>query len=295
MPPTFRRGVEIAEIAIDNSDIVDVIASFLTIDEADASLKGVNKAGFKAYKRMCDNRSPMDALNDLWRMVVSGARPVDANKLVLPNHIFSFYLPEDYPSYQHIGRHDATGKLVRQLIGRMGVYFSKGGGGGLVVYDDVEARYPVKIPMKRLLDISAEYVAASIRSVELATADITKDITLPVLMVALRSQLPAGFTHAAALVPGARYKVIYLSQANVRAPGRFHQARRDGLHGRRDRRGAVAVRQPPRVPLGQPRRRGHAADARLPKAGPGAMRLSVHMNAFVVTRDATYSPLPPGV
>ena len=82
-------------------------------------------------------------------------------------------LPENYPAYQHIWR---AYKTERQLVGRLGVYFTKNSS-GLIVYDDVRHAYPIRIPARRLdnpATFNIKYAAPSARSIEVDTSRVTK-------------------------------------------------------------------------------------------------------------------------
>jgi hypothetical protein len=69
-----------------------------------------------------------------------------ATKMVLARHIFRVALPENYPTF-YVRSVYASGSGPIQLVGRIGVYFAKRGG-GLIIYDDVAHKWPIRLPFK---------------------------------------------------------------------------------------------------------------------------------------------------
>ena len=116
-------------------------------------------------------------------------------KMVLARHIFRVALPQDYPTF-YVRSVYASGSGPIQLVGRIGVYFAKSGG-GIIIYDDVAHKWPIRLPFKKLAraggGLKIEYVSPSVRRVTLDTSRVTKTTPLEDIAADLRSQLPPQF------------------------------------------------------------------------------------------------------
>jgi hypothetical protein len=62
------------------------------------------------------------------------------------------------------------------LVGRIGVYFAKSGG-GIIIYDDVAHKWPIRLPFKKLGRVEGtvlkyKHVSPSVRRVTLDTSRV---------------------------------------------------------------------------------------------------------------------------
>jgi hypothetical protein len=212
-----------AGVVFDMASLVTHIAQFLEMEDMQMSFKGINMACHDAYRQRLKafkEQPAADQLAYLLKLMAQG-KNTGGTKIVLQRHIFTMVLPENYPAFQHIW---STNK-GRQLVGRLGVYFTKSAA-GLLVYDDVRHKYPVRIPARRLGDLAAfniKYTAPSVRSIEVDTSQVTKQTPLSAIVGLCRSHLPtAGFSWGGLPIvqTGETYKVVYLSQKHERAARR---------------------------------------------------------------------------
>ena len=115
----------------------------------------------------------------------------------------------------------------RRLVGAVSVYFNKldsrSGVGGLIVYDDVQSRYPIKVPARVLLGSKWTVVGTRQRRFCLSLAS---NSTVENIIASARDafeQLPADENRAALavyderpLVERCRYQLVYLSKGRSR-------------------------------------------------------------------------------
>lgn len=188
------------------------------------AFKGINVACHGAYQQRLKafkEQPAADQLAYLLKLMAQG-NSTAGTKIVLQRHIFTMVLPENYPAFEHIW----SANKGRQLVGRLGVYFTKSAG-GLLVYDDVQHKYPVRIPARylgrRLPAFNIKYAAPSVRYIEVDTSQVTEQTPLWAIVSLCRSHLPtAGFSWGGLPIvqTGETYKVVYLSQQHERAARR---------------------------------------------------------------------------
>ena len=207
-------------------DLVSAIMKHVDPTALDAC-KLVSPVFYRAVKEYLRTVTPEDA----WEMLVKNAHHYASlnsgvAKMVLARHIFRVALPQDYPTF-YVRSVYASGSGPIQLVGRIGVYFAKSGG-GIIIYDDVAHKWPIRLPFKKLAraggGLKIEYVSPSVRRVTLDTSRVTKTTPLEDIAADLRSQLPPQFGAPPDMYDAkGRYKIAYLSQVNERRARRHTQ------------------------------------------------------------------------
>lgn len=189
---------------MDQIDLVKMICSHVSLAYFGA-LKLVNQSCYQACKQILDDY--VDKPEALLKCLFQRLCTKTEGKLVLDNHIFSCVLPEEYASYKYT--------FARTLIGRFGRYFSKNGG-GLIIYDDVNHSYPIKLPLNKIKpsELQIKYIGPSVRKLTFDTSAITKSMPLGESIQILRNQHNLSIPDE--IQYGSTYKTVYLSVTKER-------------------------------------------------------------------------------
>jgi hypothetical protein len=224
-PGMGRRGLDPVDFVFQLEDIVRVIAAELLPGQVVYSLLGVNTLTTRVAR---DVRASAGLDGELERYML----PLWPNNLVPIPKIRGWSVGCRHTDIILAFRRrpvvgSSRSRANQRLVGAVSVYFnrlnSRSGVGGLVVYDDVQSRYPIKVPARVLLGSKWTVVGTRQRRFCLSLAS---NPTVENIIASARDafeQLPADENRAALvvyderpLVERCRYQLVYLSPRRSR-------------------------------------------------------------------------------